>query len=142
MLPRGGGAFFRNSHQAASPTSSDPRNSRKPSSGAAGCADDAGGEGGGAGGAAGGVAPALAHSAPNNRQLLPKPATVNLRSRSRIRGLIRERIKIDVVLQHIHRISRTFVRGSDEVKVLETCLCVSHSSVLVSNRRTDPQDYA
>jgi hypothetical protein len=113
-LPRGG-AFFKNSHQAASPVSSEPKNSRKPSSGAtvvcpgvvsgvvsgvvAGVA-----AGGGACGAGGGTAFAVAHNTQSSSPPLPDAVKGNLGSRSRIRGLIRKIIKIDIVLQHIHRI--------------------------------------
>ena len=108
----GGGAFFKNSHQAASPTSSEPKNSKRPSSGGGGGVDagvEAGGGAGGVGGA-GGTAFAAAHSAPNNSQLLVKPLITDLRSGTRIRGLVREIIEIDIVLQHLHGITRTFVR--------------------------------
>ncbi len=103
-LPRGG-ALFKNSHQAASPTSSDPRNSRKPSSGGgAGAGVDTGGAGAGVGaGAVGGAALAAPHSAPHSSQTLPEP--FNLHSGFRIRGFVRKIIKIDIVLQHLHRIS-------------------------------------
>jgi hypothetical protein len=108
-LPRG--AFFKNSHQAASPVSSEPKNSRKPSSGAtvvcpgvvsgvvAGVA-----AGGGACATGGGSALAVAHNTQSSSPPLPAPVKGNLGSRSRIRGLIRKIIKIDIVLQHIHRI--------------------------------------
>jgi hypothetical protein len=54
-LPRGG-ALFKNSHQAASPTSSEPKNSRKPSSGGTDCSGAFAGvvAGAGAGGTGGG----------------------------------------------------------------------------------------
>src|SRR6202451_637971 len=68
LFPRGG-ALFKNSHKAESPTSSEPRNSINPSSG--GSALDAGAEaegtaGGGGDGGGGCAAVCAAHAAPNN----------------------------------------------------------------------------
>jgi hypothetical protein len=105
-FPRSG-ALFKNSHQAASPTSSEPRNSRNPSSGGGAGAgvDTVGDVGAGAGGVGvGGVALAAALTAQHSSQTL-KPLKVNLHGGFRIRSFVRKIIKIDIVLQHLHRIS-------------------------------------
>jgi hypothetical protein len=71
LFPRCG-ALFKYSHNAASPTSSDPKNSKNPSSGAS--AADAGGLGDPVGGGAGGGGPAfaIAQTAFSNSQPLPE----------------------------------------------------------------------
>lgn len=142
-LPRGG-ALFKNSHQAASPTSSEPKNSSKPSSGGtvdcpgvagvvAGVA--AGGEAGGGGGAA---APTIAHQALSSNPLVPVTVKINLRGRTRICGFVRKIIKIDIVLQHLQRIRRTFIRSGKKVKVFEIRLRLGQRRGLMMQRRTHP----
>ena len=112
-----GGAFFKNSHHAASPTSSEPKNSRKLSSGAPAAGEPAGGVAaagcvppaglpeatGGCADAPGGVsspsvpAPALAHAATSSHAF-HVPPSCKLGWRHRIDRPIREIIKVDVVL--------------------------------------------
>ena len=96
-----------------------------------------------AGGGAGGGGPAMAaaqKAAPTHSQCL---AHINLSGRgSRIRGLLHPIVKFNIVLQHVHGVSRTLIRGRDNFQIIESRLTISYCNGALTQWRSKPKERA